>query len=180
MLLGQPWIHDVEVVPSSLYQKVQFPHEGAIVTIYGDTLSPLKLIFGIQFEKEPVTLDGFEIGKPGFERMIEKFEKIPMDFDPYGNNNVVAMMRKMSYFPWMSPGKTMKGLAVKFLTIVTATPPFGLGYKFIDEDLLEMEVKNMARAKAKAKGLPSPSESLRSYTSTLNGKFIKAGDSQHY
>ena len=39
MLLGRPCIHDMEAVPSSLYQKVQFPHEGAIVTIYGDTLT---------------------------------------------------------------------------------------------------------------------------------------------
>ena len=28
MLLGQPWIHDTEAVPSSLYNKVRFPHEG--------------------------------------------------------------------------------------------------------------------------------------------------------
>ena len=127
-----------------------------------------------------MTLDGFEIEKLGFERMIEEVEKTPMDFDPYGNNNVVAMMRKMSYFPWMSLRKTMKGPVVKSPTIVIATPPFELGYKPIDEDLLEMEVKNIARAKAKAKGLPSPSEFLRSYTSTLNGKFIKAGNSQRY
>ena len=38
----------------------------------------------------------------------------------------------------------------------------------------------MARAKAKAKGLPSPLEPLKPYTSTLNGKFVKAGDSQCY
>ena len=47
---------------------------------------------------EPVTLDGFEIGRPNFERMVEEVEKIPMDFDPYGNNNVVAMIRKIRYF----------------------------------------------------------------------------------
>ena len=39
MLLGRPWIHDIEVVPSSLYQKIRFPHKGAIMTIYGDTLT---------------------------------------------------------------------------------------------------------------------------------------------
>ena len=39
MLLGRPWIHDTEAIPSSLYQKVRFAHEGAIVTIYGDTLT---------------------------------------------------------------------------------------------------------------------------------------------
>ena len=37
ILLGRPWIHDTEAVPSSLNQKVRFPHEGAIVTIYVDT-----------------------------------------------------------------------------------------------------------------------------------------------
>ena len=47
---------------------------------------------------EPVTLDGFEIGRPNFERMVEEVEKIPMDFDPCGNNNVVAMIRKIRYF----------------------------------------------------------------------------------
>ena len=39
MLLGRPWIHDIEVIPSSLYQKVRFPHERAIITIYGDILT---------------------------------------------------------------------------------------------------------------------------------------------
>ena len=52
MLLGRPWIHNIEAVPSSLYQKVWFPHEGPIVTIYGDTLTIPKPIFGIDFEKK--------------------------------------------------------------------------------------------------------------------------------
>lgn len=70
----QPWIHGIDAVPSSLYQKVRFPHKRAIVTIYGDTSTVPKPIFGIEFEKDPITLDGFEIEKPGFERGI----------DPYG------------------------------------------------------------------------------------------------
>ena len=59
-------------------------------------------------------------------------------------------------------------------------PPFRLGYKPTDEDLLEMDLKKMTRAKAKAKGLPSPPEPLKPYTPTLNGKFIKTRDCQHY
>ena len=52
--------------------------------------------------------------------------------------------------------------------IPTATPPFGLGYKPTDYDLLEMEVRKMAqaKAKAKAKGLQLSSrtfETLHSY-----------------
>ena len=108
MLLGRPWIHDTGAIPSSLYQNFRFPHEGTIVTIYGDTLTVPKLIFGIDFEKEPLTLDGFEIENPGFEKREEEVKKIPMDFALYGNNNVVAMVRKMNYLPGMNLGRIVK------------------------------------------------------------------------
>ena len=64
--------------------------------------------------------------------------------------------------------------------IPTATPLFGLGYKPTNDDLLEMEVRKMAQAKAKAKGLPCPLEPLKPYTPTLNRNFVKAGESQRY
>ena len=126
--------------------------------------------------KEPLTLDGFEIEKLGFEKREEEVEKIPMDFDPYSNNNDVAMMRKMSYFLGMNLGKTMKGAVVRVPTIPTATPPFRLGYKPTNDDLLEMKVRKMAHAK----GLPNPPKPLNPYTPTLNGMFVKAGNSQPY
>ena len=56
-----------------------------------------KPIFGIDSEKEPLTLDGFEIKKPTFERREEEMEKISTDFAPYSNYNVVVMMRRMNY-----------------------------------------------------------------------------------
>jgi len=180
MLLGQPWIHDTEAIPSFLYQKVRFAHEGAIVTIYNDTLTIPKPIFGIDYEKEPLALDGFEIKNPSFERREEEVEKIPKDFAPYNSNNMVAMMRRMNYLPGMNLGKTMKKATPYVQIIPTATPPFGLGYKPTHDDLLEMEVRIMARVKAKAKGLLCPSEPLKPYTPTLNGKFVKDGDSQCY
>ena len=180
MLLRRPWIHDAEAVPSSLYQNVRISHEGAIVTIYGDTLTVLEPIFGIDSEKEPLTLDGFEIERSGFERREEEVENIPMEFALYSNNNVVAMMRRMNYLPGMNLGKTIKKPTVQDPIIPAATPPFRLGYKPIDDDLLEIEVRKMTRAKAKAKGLPCPPEPLKHYTLTLNGKFVKARDSQCY
>ena len=64
--------------------------------------------------------------------------------------------------------------------IPTTTPPFRLGSKPTDDNLLEMEIRKMARAKAKAKGLPCPTKPLKPYTITLNGKFVKAGESQRY
>ena len=108
MLLGRPWIHDTGAIPSSLYQNFRFPHEGTIVTIYGDTLTVPKPIYSIDSEKEPLTLDGFEIERPGFKKREEEVEKIPMDFAPYGNNNVVAMTRRMNYLSGINLGRTMK------------------------------------------------------------------------
>ena len=103
-----------------------------------------KPIYGIDSEKEPLTLDGFEIERLGFEKREEGVEKIPMDFAPYGNNNVVAMMRRMNYLLGMNLGRTMKKPTVQVSMILTATPPFRLGYKPIDDDLLEIEMTKMA------------------------------------
>ena len=103
-----------------------------------------------------------------------------MDFAPYSNNNVVAMMRRMNYLLGMNLGKIVKKAIIQVPIIPTATPPFRLGYKPTDDDLLEMEVRRMACTKAKAKGLPCPPEPLKPYTPTLKGKFVKARDSQRY
>ena len=100
-----------------------------------------------------------------------------MDFAPYSNNNVVAMMKRMNYLLGMNLGKTVKKSIVQDPIIPTTTPPFGLGYKPTDDDLVEMEMRRMARAKAKAKGLPCPLEPLRPYSLTLNRKFVKAANS---
>ena len=86
-------------------------------------------------------------------------------------------MKRMNYLLGMNLGKTVKKSIVQDPIIPTTTPPFGLGYKPTDDDLLEMEMRRMARAKAKAKGLPCPLEPLRPYSLTLNRKFVKAANS---
>ena len=127
-----------------------------------------------------MTLDGFEIERPGFERKEEEVEKILLDFTPYSNNNVVLMMRRMNYRSGMNLGRTVQKPTVQVPIIPTTTPPFGLGYKLTNDDLLEMEVRKIAQAKAKAKGLRCPPEPLKPYSPTLKGKFIKVRESQRY
>ena len=90
------------------------------------------------------------------------------------------MMKRMNYLPGMNLGRVVKKPTIQDLAILTGTPPFGLGYKPTNDDLLEMEVRKMAQAKAKAKGLPCPPEPLKPYTPTLNGKFVKVRGSQRY
>ena len=127
-----------------------------------------------------MTLDGFEIERPSFEKREDEVEKILMDFIPYGNNNAVVMMRRINYFLDINLGRVVKKPTIQDLAIPTATPPFTLSYKPTDDNFLEMEMRKMVRAKAKAKGLPCPLEPLKPYTPTLNRKFVKARESQHY
>ena len=86
-----------------------------------------KPIFGIVSEKEPLTLDDFEIKKPGFGKREEEVEKIPMDFASYSNNNVVTMMRRMNYLLGMNLGKTVKKATTQVPIIPNVIPSFGLG-----------------------------------------------------
>ena len=145
------------------------------MTIYRDTLTVPKPIYGIDSKKESLTLDGFEIEGPGFEKR-EEVKKIPMDFAPYGNKNVVAMMRRMNYLLGMNLERTMKKPTVQVPMIPTARPPFGLGYKPTDNDLLEMEVRKMAqaKAKAKAKGLQLSSRTFETLHSCIEWEVRKS------
>ena len=78
-----------------------------------------KPVYGIDSEKDPLTLDGFEIERPSFEKREEEVKKIPIDFASYGNNNVVAMMRRMNYFSGMNMGRAVKKPIVQDLWIPT-------------------------------------------------------------
>ena len=85
-------------------------------------------------------------------------------------------MRRMNHLSWMNIGKTLKKASTQVPIIPNATPPFRLDYRSTEDDLLEMEVRRMAHAKALL-CLPEP---LKPYTSILNETFVKAGDSQRY
>ena len=56
----------------------------------------------------------------------------------------------------MNLGKTRKKAIAQVPIIPTTTLPFGLGYKPIDDDLLEIEVRRMAHAKAKPRDFLVP------------------------
>ena len=108
---------------------------------------------------------------------IEEF--FPMDFDPYSNDKVVSMMRKMDYFPSLGLGRNNQGL-LNFTSHAPTIPPFGLGYKPTNEDLLEEGLKKIACSKAKVKGLSYEPFTLKPYTLTLNGKFVKEREVKLY
>ena len=61
LLLGRPWIHRVEVIPSSLHQKMKFIHDGQVVTVQsaGDMFISAELVLQIRHSDDDLLLTGF-------------------------------------------------------------------------------------------------------------------------
>ena len=60
MLLGRPWIHDMEVIPSTLHGRLKFNYQGKVHTILGDH-EPYALCNVVDFEDMALCLPLFEI-----------------------------------------------------------------------------------------------------------------------
>ena len=79
----------------------------------------------------------------------------------------------------MGLGRRNKGVHA-FPHFSTSIPPFRLGYKPTNDELLENDSNKTARAKAKAQGLSFDPITMKPYTPTLNGKFVKEGCTHLY
>ena len=79
----------------------------------------------------------------------------------------------------MGLGRCSKGVHV-FPHFSISIPLFGVGYKPTNDELLENDSKKTTRAKAKARGLSFDPISMKPYTPTLNGKFVKEGYTHLY
>ena len=60
MLLGRPWIHDMEVVPSTLHGRLKFELQGEVHTILVDP-EPYALCNAAEFEEMALVPPLFEI-----------------------------------------------------------------------------------------------------------------------
>ena len=102
LLLGRPWIHRAGAIPSSLYQKVKFIHDGQVVTMQsiGDMLASSELVLQISHNENDLFLIGFSFDEV-HTLEIEDFCKdtVAMSFDQQINTVVLDMMRSMSYLP---------------------------------------------------------------------------------
>ena len=94
ILLGRPWFHPLGGVPSTLYQKIKFPHEDKVVTIFAETDAA---IAALRLAPKEIPIS------PSFE--------ICMIYESWMNEKVVLnMMRNMEFFPGMGLGKNQQGL----------------------------------------------------------------------
>ena len=105
ILLGRPWLHDLKAIPSSLHQKVKAIVGGVPITI---DASPMKIqvvdksLIHVDHDEQDEDLWGFQIEEV---TLIDIEEQTLLDFDPYSNILVNALMKKQGHFPGMTLGQ---------------------------------------------------------------------------
>ena len=121
LLLGRPWIHRAEVIPSSLLQKVKFIHDGQVVTMQsvGDMFNSAEPMLQISYSDDDLFLTRFtfdEVQTLEMEDLSQDF--VAMLFDQHGSTVVLDMMISMSYLPDMGWGDVSTDLVSSWLSLI--------------------------------------------------------------
>ena len=108
LLLGCPWIHEADAIPSSLHQKVKFIHEGRVISIQfdRDIIVSIEPVLQISHNDDDLHLTRFtfdEVQAVSLED--DSRDAVPMSFDRYSSTLVLNMMKDMSYLPSLGLGR---------------------------------------------------------------------------
>ncbi|RVW71161.1 hypothetical protein CK203_059830 [Vitis vinifera] len=112
LLLGQPWIHRVGAIHSSLHQKVKFILDGRVITVQsvGDMFISSKPVLQISHSDDDLFMTGFtfdEVQTLEMKDFCRDF--VTMSFDEHDSTVVLNMMRSMSYLLGMGWGDVNTG-----------------------------------------------------------------------
>ena len=156
LLLGRPWIHRAGAIPSSLYQKVKFIHDGQVVTMQsiGDMLASSELVLQISHNENDLFLIGFSFDEV-HTLEIEDFCKdtVAMSFDQHSSTVVLDMMRSMSYLPDIGLGRRQHG-PNEFIAIPDHDVSFGL--EFISTEVNYQYVARLRKERVRARLTHTP------------------------
>ena len=136
LLLGRPWIHRVEVIPSSLHQKVKFIHDRKVIMVQSlrNMFASSELVLQISHSEDDLFLTGFtfdEVQTLEVEDFCRDF--VAMSFDQYSSMVVLDMMRGMSFMPGMGL-RQRQHEPMEFVATVNHDTPFRLGFVPIEVD----------------------------------------------
>ena len=84
LLLGRPWIHEADAIPSSLHQKVKFIHEGRIITVQSDkdVVTYFEPVLQISHSEDDLHLTGFVFNEVQvFSLEDDNKDTVPMSFN---------------------------------------------------------------------------------------------------
>ena len=177
LLLGQPWIHRVGAMPSSLHQKVKFIHEGQIVTVQSvrDMFISAEPMLQINHSDDDLLLTEFTFDEVQTLEMEDFYRDfVAMSFDQHGSTVVLNMMRGMSYLPGMGLERRQHGPS-EFMTIPDHDVPFGLEFVPIEADYRYMARLHRERVRARLTHTPFDYP-VRSYTMSLAYYFVRASE----
>ena len=177
LLLCRPWIHKAGAIPSSLHQKVNFIHEGRIITIQTDidVVTSSEPMLHINCSEDDLHLIGFTFDEVQVVSLEDdNGDLMPMSFDQHNNTLVLSMMRGMSYMPGLGLGHRQQGLC-EFTFTVDHDIPYGLCYTPIEDNARHMAQLCRDRGMARLSGVPFDYP-LRPYTFQLVNHFTKGSE----
>ena len=177
LLLGRPWIHEAGAIPSSIYQKLKFIHEGRVISIQSnrDVITSAEPVLQIGHKDDDLYLTGFTFDEVRVVSLEDDSRNsMPMLFDQYSSTLVLSMMRDMSYLPGLGLGRRQQG-PHEFAFIVSHDAPYSLSYTPIEEDAPHMVRLRMDRVKAHLSGIPFDYP-LHPYTFRLADYFIRGSE----
>ncbi|RVW73349.1 hypothetical protein CK203_057738 [Vitis vinifera] len=188
---GDRVIDRAGAIPSSLYQKVKFIHDGQVVTMQsiGDMLASSELVLQISHNENDLFLIGFSFDEV-HTLEIEDFCKdtVAMSFDQHSSTVVLDMMRSMSYLPDIGLGRRQHG-PNEFIAIPDHDVSFGL--EFISTEVNYQYVARLRKERlsdgalgtsTSALATPSPPDRMSLVTLYFldevnkHGIFVKIGD----
>ena len=158
LLLGRPWIHRAEALPSSLHQKVKFIHDRQVLQI---SHSEDDLFFTRFTFDEVQTL---EVGD--FCRDL-----VAMSFDQHSSTVVLDMIRGMSFMPGLGLGRRQHG-PMEFVATVDHDTPFGLGFVPTEADYRYMARLHQEKIRARLTCTPFDYP-IRPYRMSLENYFVR-------
>ena len=150
MLLGRPWIHHAQAVPSTLHQCVKFIEGGRIITVKGEE----QLLIS-----KPVAIPYIDCAEEILEASFHGLEMEEKKKEEGGVNNVVTrMMKRQGYEEGRGLGAHLQG-GSRPLELSSNGKKWGLGFEVSPTD------KKTSRNKGSLKQAPA---FVRSHLSQLD------------
>jgi len=168
--LGRPWIHSVEVVPSTLHQKLKFVVEGHLVIVSGEEDVLVSC---------PSSMPYVEAAEESLEMAFQSFEVVSitsvdsLSRQPRLSDVAMMVARVMlghGYEPRMGLGKN-NGSTTSLVSTRGNCGKFGLGYKPTQADIR----KNISERKNKGQSPRSGQRAKEAPPCHISRSFISAG-----
>ena len=175
LLLGRPWIHSAGAIPSSLYLKVKFIHDGQVINISstGGAYLTFEPVLEISHGGDELLMTGFAFDEVQTVELGDFFrDSVPISFDQHSSTVVLDMMRSMSYMPGLGLGCCQHGRS-EFITVLDHDPPFGLGFVPVEADFRCMAQLRQKRVRSRLHHIPF-GYPLRPYSLRLTDYFVRA------